>query len=543
MNLQKTLFNNHAQKIHIIVVILLIMGTISILLRWGLTGENGLHQEDSIWNLTIQTQFNATDKAVTVVHALPKDTRYARVVAQNVFHPGLKIRRAETKNVLNRELVAKTNKKGTVKLITEFIIQVSKDAYKKSPVKPASLTIEDRDKYLLPEEETVNIQILALIEELTKNSADKQQLLDNIFNYTHNKLITDKKLKNDTLLHIIKTKHTTPRGRARLLIALSRAAKYPSRIVTGFRLEESSYSPPHFWVEIYDEDKWIPYDPENGYKNQLPPNYIPVKRGDENIITLSETVKTNITYKIKYDYEYREQLSLHDKSLFDVIDLTRLPISMQNTLFILLLFPLGALINTFFRQVIGIRTYGAFTPSLLALSAIYSDWITALVLAAVVGSIALTGRSFIPGKPERMSRLTMVITLVIFGMILSVSIMEYFQLQTEGQIVLVPMVIMTMLVDRFYTVLDESGAHIAITRLYWTITVAVISFFLFQMDFLGYFLLKYPEFHLFTLSSALLLSVYKGKKLSNLELFKWIRESIVKDPSQDLKNNSTADKT
>ena len=46
-----------------------------------------------------------------------------------------------------------------------------------------------------------------------------------------------------------------------------------------------------------------------------------------------------------------------------ILDLTRLPVEMHEVLQITLLMPLGALVTAVFRTLIGIRTFGTFTPT------------------------------------------------------------------------------------------------------------------------------------------------------------------------------------
>ena len=43
---------------------------------------------------------------------------------------------------------------------------------------------------------------------------------------------------------------------------------------------------------------------------------------------------------------------------------------------VILLLPLGALVTAIVRTIIGTRTFGTFTPTLLALAFVYNDWRT-----------------------------------------------------------------------------------------------------------------------------------------------------------------------
>ena len=44
----------------------------------------------------------------------------------------------------------------------------------------------------------------------------------------------------------------------------------------------------------------------------------------------------------------------------------RLPVQMHDVLEVILLLPLGGLVTAFVRTIVGLRTFGTFTPTLLA---------------------------------------------------------------------------------------------------------------------------------------------------------------------------------
>ena len=129
-----------------------------------------------------------------------------------------------------------------------------------------------------------------------------------------------------------------------------------------------------------------------------------------------------------------------------------------------------------------------------------------------------------PSHMTRRPRLSIILTIVAIGMGFSVSIMEYFQLNPNPSIILLPIIILTNLVDRFYSTTDEHGFAASIYRLIWTFIVTAICFSVFIIEPLKHLVLNYPEIHFFTLAFILLISAYKGKKLSSLRYGKWLRE-------------------
>lgn len=118
-------------------------------------------------------------------------------------------------------------------------------------------------------------------------------------------------------------------------------------------------------------------------------------------------------------------------------------------------------------------------------------------------------------------------------MSLGVSILDYFQLGTEGHVVLLPIVILTSLVDRIYTVADETGIQNSIIRLGWTVFVGLGCFLILIQEHIGYFFLQHPEAHFITIAMMLMTSLYKGRKFTNFRYITWLTETRDKKTSSE----------
>jgi hypothetical protein len=213
--------------------------------------------------------------------------------------------------------------------------------------------------------------------------------------------------------------------------------------------------------------------------------------------------------------------------LFDFMDLTRLTPGTREVLGLLLLLPLGAMTTEVLRQIVGIRTYGTFTPTLLALAAVYVDWVTAATVFALVTMLGVAGRALLPDlELSRVVRLSVVFTLVASVMALVVSLLIQFDPSVDSAVVLLPIVILTTLVDRIYAIADENGPRVALFRLGWTIIAALASLLILLQRHWGEWLLVYPEMHAITLVAILLLGRYRGRRLLSLPGLKWLREPV-----------------
>jgi hypothetical protein len=194
---------------------------------------------------------------------------------------------------------------------------------------------------------------------------------------------------------------------------------------------------------------------------------------------------------------------------------------MHEALAVILLMPLGALVTAIFRTVVGIRTFGTFTPSLLALSFVYNDWRAGIFVFALAIGLGLFSRALLDRlKLLMVPRLSLVLTLVVWCIVLSVSLLDYFHVIPSTKAVLLPMVILTMTVERFYLTAEEDGARFALQLLAGTTVVAACCYAVLRWDEVGDLLLAFPEVHLFTIASLILLGRYTGYRLTELWRFR-----------------------
>ena len=115
-----------------------------------------------------------------------------------------------------------------------------------------------------------------------------------------------------------------------------------------------------------------------------------------------------------------------------------------------------------------------------------------------------------------------VLTLVALGVGASASLMEYLEMSSGGELILLPLVILASLVDRFYSVFDDDGWQTAMVRLGWTVALAISCLPIVQYEALGHAMTRFPELHLLTLAAILALSLYRGKRLAQTASFAWL---------------------
>jgi hypothetical protein len=311
------------------------------------------------------------------------------------------------------------------------------------------------------------------------------------------------------------------------MTALCRASGIPARLVTGFVIEAATQADPQVWVEAFIDGRWIVYDPHHGFARDLPYNYLPIRRGGADVVTTRGVEETEGSFSITRLPD--TQLGAHGRRrVLDILDLARLPLEMQRILSVILLLPLGAVVTSIFRNLVGVQTSGTFTPTLLALSFVFSDWRTGLIVIVAVVVLGLVARNLLDRlKLLMVPRLSIMLTLVVCCVVFGISLLDHFRVTPSVQAVLLPMVILTMIIERFYLTTQEDGWSVAVWRLGGSVVVGFFCFLVLQWETVAHAVLLYPEAHFFTVALLVLIGRYTGYQL--LEFWRF-REAVELSP-------------
>lgn len=512
-------------KLRWIVIGLLVTALIAMGFRTWFNVHQSTAARGAAWNIHLSFRVNAAYPGAELFLATPSDSQAQRLYKQQLMLDGLQLRATREKNGGQRRLRMLSTRTGEVVVDVDFLVHLFERRYQPRSV-AVPLTAEKR-KHLLSAEPGIEVgsaTVRAVLEKINAVPDNKYSVVQRIFHYAHERLVYRPRRGAQTANAALQSRRARALGKARAMIALCRTAGIPARLVTGFLLAEQESARPVYWVEVYENEHWVPYDPMHGYEGHMPNEYAVFSR-DVPLLDLQNAAIIDANYRVS-EGDVPLNVTGKHRSFLNIFDFSRLPLSARTTLATLLLLPLGALLNAFVRSVVGVHTFGTFTPAMLALAAIYVDWLTAVVIFIVVGVIALFGRSMLPGlKLTRAPRLTIVFSLVALAMALAISIMAQFDLLTGAQVVLLPIVILTTLVDRIYAVADENGLHAASIRLLWTGITAVGCFFILSAEALGDLLVSYPELHLITIALVLALSGYTGPQLRHFPPVRWLSHS------------------
>jgi len=318
------------------------------------------------------------------------------------------------------------------------------------------------------------------------------------------------------------------RGRAKAALILFQAAGLPARIVQGLKISGSVETSTSQWLEVWtggvswekmelDSLAWIPSSVLTIALRKEEGPVVEVYQGE-----LSQTCWTITRERLSGWRAYLERVRT-SPHILDRWSLFRLPEQFQETFRILLLVPLGALMICLFRNMVGFPTFGIFMPVLMALAFRSTGLAYGLVIFAGVALVGfLLRRSLEALRLLLVPRLSVILTGVIF-MFTMVALLGNRLGQREMMAVgLIPFVILTMTIERFFVVAEEAGMRAALRTAAGSVVVASITYQLLDLDALQLTFFVYPELLLAVAGLQVLVGRYTGYRLSELLRFREI---------------------
>lgn len=190
---------------------------------------------------------------------------------------------------------------------------------------------------------------------------------------------------------------------------------------------------------------------------------------------------------------------------------------------LILMLPIIATLITFFRQIIGIKAFGIYTPLIItfAFMAIGIKYGIAIFLAVIFLGM-LTRFILKPFRLLYLPRVAIMITivaLVILGILL---LGGSFKKTSFSNASIFPILIIITLVEKFITVQIEKGNKVAIALAAETLVISIVGFFIISSSVLRTFLASYPWVVLFTLPINIILGKWTGLRLSEYIRFRHV---------------------
>jgi hypothetical protein len=377
-----------------------------------------------------------------------------------------------------------------------------------------------------------------LVEELREDATDELTQARQIFENVSGEWPDNGDLQQVASGLMIDNGPLRPTLVAILAVRLFHQAGWPARIAHGLRLQQDWYdAAPLCWAEVWLGGQWqvigFEADPESGSKafvlwydddDMLTTEGV----GNlERIVSVSRLAERSLRPAGSFPGPVAGSLRAAVENVLDMVSSFSLPPRSQAAYRVLLTVPLGALLVIFFRNLIGMQTFGVFMPVLIALAFRETRLMWGIMLFVLVvtgGVIARFG--LMRFKLLMVPRLGAVLTLVVlmmFGISLAT---QKFEMVGGLSVALFPMVVMTMTIERMSIIWEERGVRPALRQVADSLVCAIIVYLLISHPQVEHLFFFFPELLLACLALALLAGRYSGFRLLEIARFKELTKDI-----------------
>lgn len=197
-----------------------------------------------------------------------------------------------------------------------------------------------------------------------------------------------------------------------------------------------------------------------------------------------------------------------------------------NTIFLILMIPIIATIISFTRQVVGIKAFGLYIPTILTLAFLVTGIKYGLVIFVAILVVATLIRLVLKFlRILYLPRMAIVLTATAFAIFVMFAIGAYTQRTGFIAISIFPILIIAILAEEFVKVQIEKGLWTAVQLAIETLVISTLCYFLVSWQALRTFFLSYPEVVFFTLPINFFLGKWTGLRLA--ERFRFSK--LIKD--------------
>jgi hypothetical protein len=314
-------------------------------------------------------------------------------------------------------------------------------------------------------------------------------------------------------------------AKSRLLVALLRYRGIPARLVAGLTLGRGQREQrPHYWVEAWVGDRWIGLCPFHHHFERVPASYLVLGFGDTPIVR-GRNVR-NLHYAFLVESRSAEELAAGKESSWlhtalVCLSFSRLPGPEARLVEFLLLLPVAALLVCLFRNVVGLASFGTFAPALVGLAFRDLHSLPGMLVFVAIILIGWVMRRILDAfHLLQVPRTAVLLSLVVILLITAIVAANARHLPATQYVALFPMVILTGMVERFWTLESEESVGASFKTLLGTLIISASIALVLSLHAVVTHLFRYPETLGLVMAGQLLLGRYTGYRLSELLRFR-----------------------
>lgn len=395
--------------------------------------------------------------------------------------------------------------------------------------------------------ESDHAEITALARQLGSGHAGDYDVLQAIYRHVDQHIANEPSTAGSAVSAVacLRKGSGDTRAKSRLLVALCRNRGIPARALTGLTLTKGHKQTAHAWVETYVRKHWMALCPFYHHFGKVPSTYLVFGIGDLFVARGRYVADLDHAFLVEHTAPDEDgldaeacaappaddpvagtpepaatpkALTLHH--LAQQLSLDSLPGPERRLVEFLLLLPIAALIVCIFRNVIGIQSFGTFAPALVGLAfRDIASWPGILVFVSIVLLGWVMRRGLDRYHLLQVPRTSVMLSLVVILLILAVVAANYRDLEATKYIPLFPIVILTGMIERFWTLETEDGTSSSFRTLLSTMFIAACIAVCLSWSAVANHMFRFPETLGLIMALQLLIGRYTGYRLSELFRF------------------------
>ncbi len=471
--------------------------------HWGFTFST--NNKTNVWTIEEHISFIPTSTDVKLSLAIPTLDDTFRVMNTDIIAPDYVVSKKGDRLELSSDRVRIGQIQDIYYRITIYDKKENlKSSVKNHPKLTNEFVWDDNQKVLA----------LEIIKSAENLSGDAVQKVITILNLTP---------PDRTVLSFLPEKKS-PRQMAHILRKLLALKNIPSRLVWGIELTEKKKSfEADIMIEAFLDGNWTTYNIQTAQIG-IPENFVAFQRGGLSLVDIEGGVDSVTRYSVVKSVansldmaSYRSQTI--NKKVFD-FSMYSLPLSQQNTLKWLSIFPLAILIVVILRNMVGVKTMGTFTPMLISMALIQTGlWYGLISFFAIILCGLLLRTLLSKLNLLLVPRISAVVIFVILLIQVAAVIGYQFDLKTATAALFFPIIITAWVIERASIIWEEEGLKNASKEVLSSVIVAVLLYFIIASPTIRHMMYIFNEVNIVILFLVMLIGTYTGYRLMELVRF------------------------
>jgi len=211
-------------------------------------------------------------------------------------------------------------------------------------------------------------------------------------------------------------------------------------------------------------------------------------------------------------------------------DLVQLAINQgvpQQTIIYILMYPIILTVIAAARQVVGIKAFGIYTPSIVAVALLATTLKYGLAIFILILAVALAMRFVLKGfQLLYMSRTAIMLSVVALSVLAFLAVGGSFHRTGLASVSIFPLLIMITIVEKFVLVQTERGFRTAFFLAAETLFLAAICYFFVKWESFQMLVLNYPVIVVMIVVLNVILGKWTGLRFSEYYRFRDVIKNV-----------------